>query len=380
MLSGPTDRPWVTPTPNFGDVEDNARLDDEFLREVEREVTPADRMVMIYTSGATAEPKAVVHTHGAQVGQAWKLAQLYEFTGSERTFTTMPFFWVGGLTVVLLTHLVVGAAVVTVARTDGSEMLDVIEQAHPTRVLGWTLAERLRADPTFAGRDLSWLADLNPPAAEPGPRHGSLGMSETCGPHTAAPMSQNQRDLPEEWRGSFGPPVPGMQHRIVDPDTGAALADGTAGEICVRGDSLMVGLYKRTRRETFDDDGWYHTGDGGFLRDGLLFFTGRLTEMIKTAGANVAPREVELAVESVPGVQTAFVVGVPDAERGEIVGCLACPEPGYDLDPDEITRRLRAQLSSYKIPRRLRVVAYDDVPWMPSGKIDKQRVVELLAE
>ena len=78
-------------------------------------------------------------------------------------------------------------------------------------------------------------------------------------------------ELPADWRGSFGPPVPGMQHQIVDPETGVTLADGAEGKIRVRGDSLMAGLYKRERRETVDEDGWYHTGDGGFFHDGLLF-------------------------------------------------------------------------------------------------------------
>jgi acyl-CoA synthetase (AMP-forming)/AMP-acid ligase II len=371
-LFGSTGRAWVHP------LRDEGVVTDGLIRAIEREVTPADRMVIISTSGATAEPKAVVHTHGAVVRQARKLADRYELTGTERTFTSMPFFWVGGLTVVVLTHLLVGATVITAVRSDGAEMLDTIERTRPTRLLGWTLVERLRADPTFADRDLDWLADLHAPPVVPGTRHGSLGMSETAGPHTVAASSDNQADLPREWRGSFGPPIAGMEHKIVDPATGAARADGVDGEICVRGDSLMDGLYKRERGETLDADGWYHTGDGGYLRDGLLFFTGRLTEMIKTAGANVAPREVEVALEALPGVQAAFVVGVPDAARGEIVGCLVCPDEGAEVDPAAIAPQLRAVLSSFKVPRRVLVLPIDEAPWMASGKIDKHRVVELL--
>src|SRR5262249_28738816 len=157
-------------------------------------------------------------------------------------------------------------------------------------------------------------------------------------------------------RGSFGPPVPGMEHRIVDPDTSLDVADGVEGEICVRGDSLMEGLHKRERADTFDPDGWYRTGDRGYLRGGLLFFTGRLTEMIKTGGANVAPREVELAIEALPGVQAAFVVGVPDADRGELVGCLVCPEAGHEVDAAAIRSALAPTLSSYKIPRHILVL------------------------
>jgi acyl-CoA synthetase (AMP-forming)/AMP-acid ligase II len=203
-------------------------------------------------------------------------------------------------------------------------------------------------------------------------------MSETCGPHTAAATDEEDIDLPEELRGSFGPPVPGVEHKIVDPATGSPVPDGVEGEICVRGYSLMDGLYKRQRGETFDADGWYHTGDKGYFRQGLLFFTGRLTEMIKTGGANVAPLEVELAMQSLPGVRAAFVVGLPDPDRGQLVGCVICPEPDKQVDPAWLIEELRDRLSSYKIPRKIMVVPYDDAPWLPSGKISKPRIVEML--
>jgi acyl-CoA synthetase (AMP-forming)/AMP-acid ligase II len=293
----------------------------------------------------------------------------------------MPFFWVGGLTVVLLSHMHVGGAVITVERMDTSEMLDLIERARPTRLLGWTLFQRISADPSFADRDLRSIVEIRPPElAAPGTRHNSLGMTETSGPHTAASRADNAADLPENLRGSFGPAVPGMQHKIVDLGTGDDVADGVEGEICVRGDTLMDALYKKERRQTFDDDGWYHTGDKGYLRDGLLFFTGRRTEMIKTGGANVAPREVELAIEALAGVEAAFVVGVPDDERGELVGCLVCPEPGRALDPAWLRDQLRDQLAGYKIPRTIMVVPYEDAPWLPTGKVSKPRIVEMLAD
>jgi acyl-CoA synthetase (AMP-forming)/AMP-acid ligase II len=145
-LCGDVDRPWATGTPVFADLDDLDDLDhrdgpgDDLLREVEGEVRPSDPMVMIHTSGATAEPKAVVHTHGAQVRHSWTLAQLYRLTEETRTFTTMPFFWVGGLTVSLLSHLHVGGAVLTVERMEPRTMLDLIEGEGATRVIGWTLA------------------------------------------------------------------------------------------------------------------------------------------------------------------------------------------------------------------------------------------------
>jgi len=379
-----TDAPYlrhVWMCPELAGLDDEPEITDRLLEELESEVSPSDPMVIVYTSGASAEPKAVVHTQGAQVRHSWTIAQLHDVTQDVRSFSTMPFFWVGGLTVVLLSHLHVGATVITVERMDPRLMLDLIEKTKPDRLVGWTLVERITSDPALADRDLSWIADLQLPSLRaPGRRHNSLGMTETSGPHTGVSHRENTEDLPEDLRGSFGPPVPGVQHRIVDPETGDALPDGIEGEICVRGDIVMVGLYKKERRETFDEDGWYHTGDRGFFRNGLLFFTGRRSEMIKTSGANVSPREVEAVLESLPGVQAAFVVGVPDDERGEVVGAMVCPEPGHELDPESLTARLRDELSSYKIPRRIVVVPYDEAPWLASGKISKARIVELLRD
>jgi acyl-CoA synthetase (AMP-forming)/AMP-acid ligase II len=353
-------RVWVDP---LTDLADDTGLGDAHLEAVEAEVTPADPLVVVSTSGSTAAPKAVVHSQGAQLREALHVARRYELDETSRTFTNMPFFWVGGLTVSLLAHLHVGGAVLTVERMDSGVMLDLAEAERPTRILGWTLLERLQADPSFATRD---LADRHL-YEQPGPRHGSLGMTETGGPHTGAFASDNQDDLPPDQLGSFGPAYPEIEHRIVDD------------EIWVRGRNVMLGIHRQERHETFDEDGWFHTGDKGFFRDGLLFFTGRLTEMIKTGGANVAPREVELAVQELPGVQAAFVVGLPDEDRGELVGCLIGAAPGEDPDPDELVAALRERLSSYKVPRRLVVVPYAELPFQAQGKLSRAAVVELLA-
>ncbi len=369
---------WAVGLPDVAELGDEPASADELLLAVEAQIVPSDLMVFVYTSGATAEPKVVVHTQGGQIRHAWTLAQIYGLDHDARTFTNMPFFWVGGLTVVVLSHLHVGAAVITVERMDSTEMLDLIEATRPKRVLGWTLYERLSADPSFPHRDLGGIEFPIPDLLAAGLRHNSLGMSETGGPHTGVVVATNKVDLPEKLRGSFGPPLAGIHHKIVDLATGQEVEAGVEGQICVRGDNLMDGLYKKDRHDTFDADGWYHTGDKGFFSDGLLFFTGRLTEMIKTGGANVAPREVELAVESLPGVKAAFVVGIPDPERGELVSCLVCPEPGHDIDAASLSAALRDQIASYKIPRKIVVVPYDDAPWLPSGKVSKPRIVELL--
>jgi acyl-CoA synthetase (AMP-forming)/AMP-acid ligase II len=141
----------------------------------------------------------------------------------------------------------------------------------------------------------------------------------------------------------------------------------------------MSAMYGRERLEIFDADGWFHTGDEGSMRDGYLFFVGRLTEMIKTRGANVSPREVEIALEQLADVETAFVVGVPDDEEGERVAAAIVPSPGTELDADDVRDRLRELVSPYKVPSQILVLSEEDVPWLATGKPDKARLRDRLA-
>jgi acyl-CoA synthetase (AMP-forming)/AMP-acid ligase II len=167
--------------------------------------------------------------------------------------------------------------------------------------------------------------------------------------------------------------------RIVDPETGEPLAEGEEGAIEIRGYFLMQGMYKREREEVFTRDGFYNTGDKGYLLGPLLFLTGRLTEMIKTSGNNVAPPEVEAVIRALPDVKDVHVLGVPDAERGEIVAALVVAEPGVEIDPDDLRDRARAQLSNYKVPRHVVVVDERDVPWLATGKPDRLAIRSILA-
>src|SRR5262245_36865336 len=202
-------------------------------------------------------------------------------------------------------------------------------------------------------------------------------MTESSGPHTFDRMDV---DLPERLRGSFGQAVPGLEHKIVDPETGAVLPPGTPGEICVRGYSLMQGLHKVEREDTFDRDGFYHTGDGGYFdADGVLFFQARLGDVIKTAGANVSPREVEVLIEAMPEVQSAFVVGIPDSVRGQDVAAAVVLDSGRALETAELRERLRKDLAAYKLPRHVFFARKAELPFTDSGKIDKRRLAELLA-
>ena len=377
-MVGGSDRTWATPVEftaaaGAGAAGAGAMISDELLEAVEAEVAPADPMVVVFTSGSAAEPKAIVHTHGTVVRKT-STGSNVGLQGSypgHRVLCAMPFFWVGGVQM-LAGALHSGSAIVCQERFDAAGALDLIERERITTMLGWaTTLAAIDEGAGDAARDLSSLGSVPLPDATVGNRlrassrgdPPNLGMTETLGPH-------------------FWPPH--FDYKVVDPDTGAPVADGVEGEFCVRGYGLMAGMYKREREEVFDAAGWYHTGDRSYLEDGRVYFTGRFTDMIKSAGANVAPLEVETVLQTFPGVRLALVFGVPDAERGEEVIAVLVADDGVALDVTDVRERARKELSAYKVPSTFRVVGYDDVPWLPSGKPDKitlrQRVHEPAVE
>ena len=350
-LMGGSDRAWATtidPADTTGDL-----VTDDLLAAVESEVSPADPLLVIYTSGSSADPKAVVHTQGATIRKVqaeYGMALPASVPG--RTFCAMPFFWVGGPQD-LLGALHSGAAVVTQERFDLHEALELLERERCTSIAGWGgLIEQILADPSAADRDLSALTTstsrLLTYSSKGDP--ANFGMTETFGPH-----------FNRTW----------FDYQVVDPDTGEVLPDGEIGEFCVRGFGLMAGRYKLEREEVFDRDGWYHTGDRGYLEDGQIWFKGRYSEIVKAGGANVSPLEVEQVLVSFPDVAQAFVLGIVNPVGGETVAAVMVPAPGAVLDPEDLRKRANAELSGYKVPRRWLVIAEDEVPRLGSGKPDK---------
>jgi acyl-CoA synthetase (AMP-forming)/AMP-acid ligase II len=395
ILWGDSDRAWAEGGlgAGLGDDGDDAVTGTgrdgvaEVVAGMEAEVAPGDEMLVTYTSGSTGEPKGVVHTHGGVLRHARNLASLSGTDEDSRLWTPMPLCWVGGFAYTLLRALSVGGCFVTQEVFEAGAALKTMERERVTNVSAWPgIAKTLTGHPEFATTDLSsvragsfWEAmppDRRP--RDPGLTVTSLGMSETCGPHTFWTPEEEVTGSPEAYRGTFGHEVPGVQHRIIDPDTGRDLPDGEEGEVLVRGYSLMKGLYKKEPSEVFDADGWYHTGDRGLFRDGWFFFTGRQSDLIKTRGSNVSPAEVERALLALPGVKLAYVLGVPHTDDGQQVVALVVPWEAV-TGPDEsgIVAALREQLSSYKVPRRVFFLSDGEVPWLVSQKVDRRALADL---
>ena len=382
-----TQRSWAGPVDALLDRAGHAG--GEQFDEAAALVEPQDPMVVIYTSGSTSEPKGVVHSHATVIVHPFNLLQFRDLRATDVLYTAMPLFWVGGLSYTLVSAMHTGATVVFEERFDPESTLELIERQRVTHVIGWPhIAKALVDHPSFAGRDLSSIRggsfdELLPEHLRVSDRRRkatSLGMTESHGPHSIEPLHV---ELPEGKEDSFGRAVPGIERLVVDPDTGDELPTGESGEIWIRGYSLMLGLLDRDPAEVFEPDGWYRTGDTGRLdADGHLYFEGRLGTVIKAGGTNVAPREVELAIELQPDVMHAFVVGVPAADgRGEAVAAAVVARPGAGIDPEDLRARLRTEMASYKVPRHVAVFAEQrDLPWLESGKIDLQALRRLLAD
>ncbi|MGO9380675.1 MAG: class I adenylate-forming enzyme family protein [Mycobacterium sp.] len=374
------DRSWATPWPRAESAE-------SLVSSAEDEVRPADDLVVVTTSGTTAEPKSVVHTHGSLVRHAYILARHRGVTSTDRIYSPMPFFWVGGLTMVVLQALSTGATILAQDVFEAGSTLALLERERATFISCWAQASQAMADhPDFAKRDLSsvrggTMLEALPPdrrPREPDLTPNLLGMTETGGPHTMVEVPDTP--LPPDLRGSFGIPLPGVvQHRIVDPASGVEAPAGQEGEIQVRGQIVMDGIYKHERHEVFGPDGWYATGDRGWFDDaGHLHFTGRASTLIKTAGSNVSPAEVESVLDSMPEVLHSFVIALPHPVRGQVVGAAVVPAYGARLSVETVVAHARRSLSTFKVPTVIRLMPEDELPMLPTGKVDRQGLVRVL--
>ncbi|WP_299577276.1 class I adenylate-forming enzyme family protein [uncultured Williamsia sp.] len=356
-----------------------------FRRAVEETVRPADDVAIIYTSGSTSDPKGIIHTHASVIEHSRFIASRHEWTSDDRVYVPMVFFWIGGLVFGLTGPMQIGVTILTEERFDPGDVLALLAGEKATYATGFPhVGPALVNHPDYASTDLSALREgyqqvllsADRRTADPSLRVAQLGMTETCSSHTWWPPHEQ---LPEHKRGSLGVSAPGYEHKIVDAD-GVEVPDGVTGEICVRGRALMRGIVGRTRDETFDADGWYHTKDGAYRdADGHLYFAGRVDDMVKTSGANVAPVEVEEVLMRIEGVRIAYVVGVPDPEKGAVVAGVVVRNDGARIGEDELRTACRAQLSAYKVPKLW--VVLDDVdrlPYTTTSKIDKRRLVALL--
>lgn len=376
---------WARPVADLIARADAPDAPDAMLfAEIEKEVVPADDAVIIYTSGSTSLPKAVVHNQRGLVTHARVMAEHFVISDRTRLMSLLPLFWVGGLTGALQL-LSVGGTLVYPASPETEVALDTIERFGVTHVNNWgPQHNRLRDAAAARGIDVDRIAGYMPRRDRRGeiiplPRQATLlGMTETLGPHSSEPFDTA---LPEDKAGASGRATSDYERRAVDPETGAEVALGEVGVLQLRGGSLMSGFYKVDRGRVFTRDGFYQTDDLVSLdADGYLYFRGRQGDMFKTSGANVSRLEVQAALNELAEVDLPIVVGLPDPEAGQLVVAAVVPAAGAQPSEQSLKAQLRDRLASYKIPRRIVFIAAEDVQWTPSNKVKMAEMTRLVAE
>ncbi len=360
-------------------------VSDELLDAAVAEVTPADHALIIYTSGTTAAPKGVLHPHRGPAIQSWRFAQQLRLDPSVRVWSAFPFFWSAGLVMVMGATLAAGGCIVLQEHFEPGEALHLLESERVTSPHAWAhqLAE-LEDHPEWPRVDLSSIRHCE--AFTSFGRHPTVhvedawspraayGLSETCTIISSLPV-----DTPREIRErSQGVVLPGNLVRIVDRDTGDALPVDAIGEITTKGPTLMLGYVKKVPEECFDEDGFFHTGDAGFVDDELLLhWTGRMTDMIKTGGANVSPVEIEETLLRHPGLKAALAVGIPDEKLGEMVVLCAVAHEGATVGEDDVRDFLRGRIAAYKIPRRVLFLDENELSLTGNAKIRSDELRKL---
>jgi fatty-acyl-CoA synthase len=348
-------------------------VDDDFLAAMEETVSPFDWATIFFTSGTTAQAKAVLHRHAALATSARRVGACMGITPGDSWWGHMPLFWSGGFILGALATMAGGGRIVLHETVDAAGALELLEREGCTVMAGWHQAGPLLEHPDFPRRKLRLKKGTNHPLATRllGPDHctiGVYGMSETATCVTAA-----RWDDPEPVRtGTFGRPLEGMEVRIIDPESRRALGVGESGEIHVKGPTLMESYYKVDRAAVFGAEGFFKTGDLGYFDErGYLHFATRLKDVIKTAGVNVASVEVEEVLARHPSVKSAHVVGVTHPTRGENVAAFVIARPGSTPSAADLREFCKQSLASYKVPRHVFLIAEEELPRTASGKVEK---------
>ncbi|GGN97462.1 class I adenylate-forming enzyme family protein [Nocardia rhizosphaerihabitans] len=360
----------------------------ELIAATSASVQPSDTAVIFFSSGTTSKPKGIRNAHRGVAVQMWRFGRMFAFDSHDtvRCWAANGFFWSGNFGQALGTTLAVGGTLVLQRLFDATEAVALFESEQVTFPVAWPHQwAQLAAAPNWPDADLSSLTFVD--RGTPAGRHPTVrtdwtecghayGNTETFTISTCYPAC-----TPEHVHaGSSGIPLPGVRVKIADPLTGTVLDRGDSGEICVKGPTLMLGYLGTPLDETLDTEGYFHTGDGGYLDDeDRLYWTGRLTDIIKTGGANVSPLEVDEQLARYPGVKIGRTVGVPHDTLGEVVVACVVPQPDAHLDSEMLRGFLRERLASYKVPRYVLLFAEDDFSLTGSAKIKSADLRQLAA-
>jgi fatty-acyl-CoA synthase len=372
----------------FEDVPDlGARVSDAQIDACQRAVTPDDVPYILYTSGTTSTPKGVQLQHRGLIENMFAIGERQHLGPDDRMLMAISLFWGFGCENALLAVMTHGGCVVLQEQFDAGEALALVERERCSVYYGTpNIALALWEHPDRARRDLSSLRTGAAIGAAPAMQMVmDLGAREICNVYGLTECYGNctvtdAHDPVDVRLHTVGRPLPGMDVRVIDPATGRELDPGDVGEIVIRG-YMTPGYYKDPEKNAaaFDADGFFHSGDfGSFDADGRLRFRGRIKEMVKTGGINVAPLEVEEVLLGHADVEQAYVVGLPDARKEEILAAVVVLKEGRAAGADTLRAHCRERLAAFKVPQAFCFLARAELPLNASGKVQKVRLRDRL--
>jgi fatty-acyl-CoA synthase len=351
-----------------------------------------DVVNMQYTSGTTGFPKGVMLTHYNILNNGFWIGENQRFTSADRVCLPVPLFHCFGCVLGVLAAVSHGSTMVILEKFDPVAVMTAVEQEKCTALYGVpTMFIAVLDHKLFSKFDFSSLR-TGIMAGSPCPVHVMRQVIEKMYMHEiticyglteASPVIS--QTLPgddiRKRTETVGRPMPHVEVKIVDPETGRELAQGEQGEVCCRGYNVMKGYYNMAEatQKTIDADGWLRTGDLGVIdADGYLSITGRHKDMIIRGGENIYPREVEEFLFGLDGIADVQVAGVPSKKYGEEVGAFVIKKAGSDLTAEDIQDFCRGRISRYKIPKHIAFV--DSYPMTASGKVQKYKLQALSVE
>ncbi|MER3352683.1 MAG: class I adenylate-forming enzyme family protein [Hoeflea sp. D1-CHI-28] len=340
--------------------------------------------MLVYTSGSSGRPKGVLLRQRELIFRSRVQNRMFPVTPCPRLLNPLPINHIGGMHYLSFYTFVGGGTLYLSERFSTDEFIEAITSGKINAINTLpTMFQMIAEHPDFTPALLDRL-DLvvYSGGVLPQPLVEMLiaakcqvgvtyGMSETCGSVTYARKSEASLDV---LLNSIGRPTPEGDVRVADSD-GNICGPGETGDNQVRRDYCMCAYLGRpdATKQVFTEDGWLHTGDQAAVRDdGYLEFVGRLSEMFKSGGYNVYPREIELALADHPDIDACAVVGVPDEMFGEVGWAWVERAPGRSPDADTIKSWAKERLANYKVPKRF--VFVDRLPLLPIGKVDKMRL------
>jgi long-chain acyl-CoA synthetase len=351
-------------------------------------VEPAeDVAVLAPTGGTTASPKAVMLTHRNLIANALQLRSWCGGAdGAEGILGVLPFFHSYGLSVSLLVSWAKASTLHLHPRFETKAVLNLLQTARPELVPAVpamlnALNNQMRRgkhDLSFIRWVISGASALAPDVRREFLRHGAREIVEGYGLTEASPVTHANPAGERNKPGTIGVPLPDTEARLVDPDTGEPAA-GDTGELAVRGPQVMKGYYHNPEATAAVlRDGWLYTGDVATRdADGYYTLVDRKRDIIKTSGFLVYPAEVEELLRAYPGVAEAAVVGVPDADKGELVKALIVPRSDGTVDVTKLEDHCRQHLSKHKRPRVIEIVR--ELPKNFLGKVLRRKLRESVA-